>query len=56
MGKNYGRMLILCIFDTPLLVFVCQITFPLPSIEMWAENDPEHNIHALIVLLLTNVS
>lgn len=41
MGKSDGRMYVLYMFDILPLVFVCQITPPLPSIKMWAGNDPD---------------
>lgn len=56
MGKSDGRMYVLYMFDILPLVFVCQINPPLPSIKMWAGNDPEQNIHVLIVLVLSDVS
>lgn len=45
-----------CMFDIPPLVFVCQIIPPLPSIKMWAGNDPEWTSHVLIVFILNDVS
>lgn len=56
MGESDGRMYVLCMFDIPPLVFVCQIIPHLPSIKMWAGNNPEQNIHVLIVLALNDVS
>lgn len=56
MGESDGRMYVLCMFDIPPLVFVCQIIPHLPSIKMWAGNNPEQNIHVLIVFVLNDVS
>lgn len=56
MGESDGRMYVLYMFDIPLLVLVCQIIPHLPRIKMWARNDPEQNIHVLIIIVLSDVS
>lgn len=42
----------LCVLHIPPLALVCPMTPPLPSIEMWAGNDLEQNMHVLTVLVL----